>query len=80
MRLTLSIGRLPPSASAGAHARIRPDWPIHQFDFAEPVLDQRLEGILGGVADVAAAVTVRNAPDAHPVENGVGLACRRDPG
>jgi len=82
LRLALGIGRVgrlipggaAATAASAAQAGVRDDWPVHQLHLAEPVLDQGLERILGRIDGAAVAVT--NAPDPHPVDDGVGFAWR----
>ena len=70
--------RRPPPRRRRRHRRRRdpgvlPDRPVHQLRFAEPVLHQRRERLLGGV-DTAAAIAVGDAADVDAVEDGIGLA------
>ena len=60
-------------APATADAGIRANGTVHQFDFTESILQQRVQCLLGGV-DVAAAIAVCDAADADAVDDGIGLA------
>src|ERR1041385_2564483 len=64
-------------ASAAADAGISPNRTVHQFDFADAILQQRVEGFFGGV-NVAAAVAVRDAADADAINDRIGSARGRE--
>ena len=66
------IGGIIAGRATPAQAGVGNDRSIHQLRFAEAILDQGLQRLLGGID--AAAIAVGDAPNADAVNDGIGLA------